>query len=107
MFTGSCPHGRFQPPIYLLGQWHGGWQAILEPVEDKFLVQVIDGSTRGEALLDLVLTNAEESIREVKIEGRSDYALVEFLILKNEGLAKSRGRTLCFREQTSSCSRNC
>ena len=100
MFTGSCPHGRFQPPIYLLGQWHGGWQAILEPVEDKFLVQVIDGSTRGEALLDLVLTNAEESIREVKIGGSlgcSDHALVEFVILKNAGLAKSRARTLCFR----------
>ena len=73
---------------------------FLKSVEDKFLVQVIDGPTQGEALLDLVLTNAEESIREVKIGGSlgcSDPALVEFVILKNAGLAKSRARTLCFR----------
>ena len=44
--------------------------------------------------------NAEESIREVKIGdslGCNDHALVEFVILKNVGLAKSRDRTLCFR----------
>ena len=42
----------------------------------------------------------EESIKEVKIGGSlgcSDHALVEFVILKNAGLAKSRARTLCFR----------
>ena len=47
-----------------------------------------------------MLTNAEESIREVKIGGSlgcSDHALMEFVILKNAGLAKSRARTLCFR----------
>ena len=52
---------------------------FLESVKDKFLVQVIDGPTRGEALLDLVLTYAEESIREVKIGGSlgcSGHALV-------------------------------
>ena len=80
----------------------GGRQSrrFLEPVEGKFLVQVLDGLTRGEALLDLVLTNAEERIREVKTGGSlgcSDHALVEFVILKNVGLAKSRARTLCFR----------
>ena len=73
---------------------------FLESVRDKFLVQVIDGPTQGEALLDLVLTNAEDSTREVKIGGSlgcSDQALVEFVIVKNAGLAKSRARTLCFR----------
>ena len=73
---------------------------FLESAEDNFLVQVVDGPTQGEALLDLVLTNAEESIREVKIGGSlgcSDRALVEFVILKNAGLGKSRARTLCFR----------
>ena len=47
-----------------------------------------------------MLTNAEESIREVKIGGSlgcSDHALVEFVIWRNAGLAKSRARTLCFR----------
>ena len=51
-------------------------------------------------LLDLVLTNEEESVRVVKIGGClgcSDHALVEFVILKNAGLAKNRARTLCFR----------
>ena len=83
----------------------GGRQSriLLESDEDNFLVQVIDGPTRGEALLDLVLTVRgvqEESIREVKIGGSlgcSDHALVESVILKNAGLAKSRARTLCFR----------
>ena len=46
-----------------------------------------------------MLTNEEEIIREVKIGGSlgcSDHALVEFVILTNAGLAKSRARTLCF-----------
>ena len=50
-------------------------------------------------MLDLVLTSAEESIGEIKIGGSlgcSDHALVEFVIWKNVGLAKSRARTLCF-----------
>ena len=82
----------------------GGRQSrrFLESV-DNFLVQVIDGPTRGEALLDLVLTVRgvqEESIREVKIGGSldcTDHGLVEFVILKNVGLAQSRARPLCFR----------
>ena len=47
-----------------------------------------------------MLTNAEESVREVKIGGSlgcSDHALMDFVILKNAGLAKSRAWTLCFR----------
>ena len=89
---------------------HRQSRRFLESVKDNFLVQVIDGPTRGEDLLDLVLTNAEESIREVKIGGSlgcSDHALVEFVILKNAGLAKSRDRTLCFRRANFRCSRNC
>jgi len=78
----------------------GRQSRFLESVQDNFLVQVIDGPTRGEALLDLVLTNEEESIRDIKIGGSlgcSDHALVEFVILKNAVLVKSRARTLCFR----------
>ena len=47
-----------------------------------------------------MLTNAEESITEVEIEGSlgcSDHALVEFVIWRNAGLAKSRVRTVSFR----------
>ena len=80
----------------------GGGQSrrFLESSEDNFLAQVIDELTRGEALLDLVLTNAEESVKEVKIEGSlgcSDHDMVEFVILKNVGLTKSGVRTLCLR----------
>ena len=56
-----------------------------------------NGPTRGEALLDLVLTNAEESVREVKIGGslgRSEHALVESVLWKNASLTKSGARTL-------------
>lgn len=42
---------------------------ILECIEDDILVQVMECLTRGEALLDLMLTNAEVLIREVKIGG--------------------------------------
>ena len=47
-----------------------------------------------------MLTNAEESTREVKMGSSlccSDHALVEFVFLKNAGLAEPRARTLCFR----------
>ena len=42
-----------------------------------------------------MLANEEESIREVKTGGSlgcSDHALVEFVILKNAGLAKKKQR---------------
>ena len=79
----------------------GGRQSrsFLETVEDNFLVQVLDEPTWDKALLDLVLTNAEKSSREVKIGGNpgcSDHALVEFVIWRNAGLAESRVRTLNF-----------
>lgn len=70
-----------------------------ESVEDSLVLQLTDGLTRQEALLDLVLTN-EDSIRDTKIGGSlgcSDHALVEFVVLKNAGLARSRPRTLCFK----------
>lgn len=65
----------------------GGRQSkrSLESVEEKFLVQVLDRPTKGEASLDLVLTNAEESIRERKIGGSldcNDHVLVEFVIFR-------------------------
>lgn len=39
---------------------------LLEGVNDKFLVQVLDKPTRGEALLDLALISADELISRVK-----------------------------------------
>lgn len=74
-------------------------QRLLECVEDNFLVQVLDKPTRGEVLLDLVLTNADELIKEVNIGGTlgcSYHALVEFVISRM-GLVKCKARTLNFR----------
>lgn len=64
------------------------------------MVQILDKLTREKSSLDLVLTNTPELIKEVKIVGAlssSDRVLVEFTILRNMGLTKSRVRTLNFR----------
>ena len=58
---------------------------------------------RGEALLDLLFTSAEELIGEVKTGGSlgcSDHALVEFSILRDTGCVKSRVRTLKLRKSS-------
>ena len=60
---------------------------------------MLDRPTKGEASLDLVLTNAEENIREVKTGGSlgcSVHALMEFVIWRNAGLSKIRVKTLIF-----------
>ena len=72
---------------------------LLECTDDNFLVQVLDRPTRDEALLDLLLTNAEEIIKGVKVGGSlgcSDHARVEFVISRDVGLAKNAIRTLNF-----------
>lgn len=57
--------------------------------------------TTIEILLDLVLTNAEELIKEDKIGcclGCSDNDLVQLVISRNMGLAKSQVRTMNLRK---------
>jgi len=54
-------------------------RTLLECIEDKFLSQVIDSPTRGDAILDLMVTNTSELISDVKIGGSlgcSDHKLV-------------------------------
>ena len=54
---------------------------VLECIEDNVLSQVIDGPTRGDAILDLMVTSASELIGDVKIRGSlgcSNHGLVEF-----------------------------
>ena len=68
---------------------------LLESIDDIFLYQVLDRLTRGEALLDILLTNAEEIIKGIKVRGSlgcSDHALVEFVISRNVGLGKEWGQ---------------
>lgn len=69
---------------------------LLESTEDNFQVHVLERPNCGEALLELLLINAEEINKEVKIgdsPGCSYPALVEFVISRNMGPAKSRVRT--------------
>jgi len=72
---------------------------LVESTDDNFLVQVLDRPTRGEALLDLLLTNAEEIIKGVNAGGSlgcRDHALIEFGISRDVGLPKSGVRNLNF-----------
>ncbi|KAK4815291.1 hypothetical protein QYF61_026196 [Mycteria americana] len=74
---------------------------LLECMEDNFLSQVIDSPTRGDVILDLLVTNTSEQIGDVKIGGSlgcSDRALVEFAVLRDMGQAKSKVRTVNFRK---------
>lgn len=68
---------------------------LLECVEGKFLIQVLDNPARGQVLLDLVLTIAEELFKEVKTGGSlncSAHTLVDFVISRDMSLAKSKVR---------------
>jgi len=70
---------------------------LLECIEDNFLSQVIDSPSRGEALLDLLITNSSELIGDVKTGGSlgcSDHTLAEFGVLRDMGQVKSKVRTL-------------
>jgi len=61
---------------------------LVECIKDNFLSHVIDSPTRGDELLDLLVINAKELIRDVKIGdslGCSDLALVEFTALRVMG----------------------
>jgi len=73
---------------------------FLECIEDNFLSQVISTPTRGDVILDLVVTNASELVADVKIGGSlgcSDHALVELMLLREMEITKSIVRTLNFR----------
>lgn len=73
---------------------------FLQCIEDNFLMQVVEELTRGGPLLDLILTNKEGLVKEVKAGGSlgcSDHEMVEFEILSGGSKAKSRIATLDFR----------
>jgi len=73
---------------------------FLQCIEDNFLSQVISTPTLGDAILDLVVSNASELVGDVKIGGSlgySDHALVELTLLREMGITKSIVRTLNFR----------
>ncbi|MDJ0596593.1 MAG: reverse transcriptase family protein [Pleurocapsa sp. MO_226.B13] len=56
---------------------------FLNTVQDNFLQQHVTQPTRGDNILDLVLSNRENLVKEVKVEdglGNSDHNVITFLI---------------------------
>ncbi|GAB0193476.1 hypothetical protein GRJ2_001812900 [Grus japonensis] len=73
---------------------------FLECVDDNFLLQVIEEPLRRGAMLDLILTNKEGLVGDVKLKGSlgcSDHEMVEFRILRAMRRARSKLATLDFR----------
>ncbi|GAB0208586.1 hypothetical protein GRJ2_003324300 [Grus japonensis] len=79
---------------------HKQSRKFLGCVNDIFLLQVIEEPTRRGAMLDLVLTNKEGLVGDVKLKGSlgcSDHEMVEFRILRAARRAHSKLTTLDFR----------
>ncbi|GAB0186934.1 hypothetical protein GRJ2_001158700 [Grus japonensis] len=79
---------------------HKQSRRFLECIDDNFLLQVTEEPTRRGATLDLILTNKEGLVRNVKLRGNlgcSDHEMVEFRILRAVRRALSKLPTLDFR----------
>ncbi|GAB0180661.1 mitochondrial enolase superfamily member 1 [Grus japonensis] len=79
---------------------HKQSRKFLECVDDNFLLQVIEEPMRRGAMLDLILTNKEGLVGDVKLKGSlgcSDHKMVEFRILRAARRAHSKLTTLDFR----------
>ncbi|GAB0202510.1 hypothetical protein GRJ2_002716600 [Grus japonensis] len=79
---------------------HKESRKFLECVDDNFLLQVTEEPMRRGATLDLVLTNKEGLVGDVKLKGSlgcSDHEMVEFRILEAVRSAHSKLIALDFR----------
>ncbi|GAB0186773.1 hypothetical protein GRJ2_001142600 [Grus japonensis] len=79
---------------------HKQSRRFLECIDDNFLLDVTEKPTRRGAMLDLVLTNEEELVGNVKLKGSfgcSDHETVESKILRAARRAHSKLTTLDFR----------
>jgi len=79
---------------------HTQSRRFLQSIDDNFLMQVVEEPTRKGSLLDLVLTNKEGLVEDVKAGGSlgcSDHEMVELRILRVGSRAISRIKTLDFR----------
>ncbi|GAB0176173.1 calcium-independent phospholipase A2-gamma [Grus japonensis] len=79
---------------------HKQSRKFLECVDDNFLLQVIEELMRRGAMLDLILTNKEGLVGDVKLKGSlgcSDHEMVEFRILRAARRVCSKLTTLDFR----------
>ncbi|GAB0175756.1 hypothetical protein GRJ2_000040800 [Grus japonensis] len=90
------------PDICWRGNTAGHKQSrrFLECVDDNFLLQVTGEPVRRGVMLDLVLTNKEGLVGDIKLKGSlgcSDLEMVEFKILRAARRAHSKLTTLDFR----------
>ncbi|GAB0204724.1 highly reducing polyketide synthase PKS6 [Grus japonensis] len=79
---------------------HKQSRRFLEYVDDNFLLQVIEEPTRRGAMLDLVLTNKEGLVGNVKLKGSlgcRDHEMVEFKILRAARRVRSKLTTPDFK----------
>ena len=79
---------------------HKQSRRFLECVDDNFLLQVTEEPRRRGVKLDLILTNKEGLVENVKLKGSlgcSDHEMVEFKILRAARTAHSKCVTLDFR----------
>jgi len=79
---------------------HRQARRFLECTDDHFLLQVIEEPMTRGAMLDLVLTNKEGLVGNVKVKGRlgcSDHKMVHFKILRAVRRAHSKLTNLDFR----------
>jgi len=73
---------------------------LLQSINDNFLMQMVEEPTRRGTLLDLVLTNKEGLVEDVKAGGNlgsSDHEMVNLKILCGGSRVISRIKTLDFR----------
>jgi len=78
---------------------HSQSRRFLQSINDNFLMQVVEEPTKKGTLLDLVLTNKEGLVEDVKVGGRlgcSNHEMAEFRILRGGSRAISRIKTLDF-----------
>uniref|UniRef100_K7EXP3 Endonuclease/exonuclease/phosphatase domain-containing protein n=1 Tax=Pelodiscus sinensis TaxID=13735 RepID=K7EXP3_PELSI len=74
---------------------------FLDCIGDNFLFQKVEKATRRKAVLDLILTNREELVENLKVEGslgESDHEIIEFTILKKDRRENSKIETMDFRK---------
>ncbi|GAB0186577.1 hypothetical protein GRJ2_001123000 [Grus japonensis] len=98
--------GFNNPDVCWRGNTAGHKQSrrFLECIDDSFLLQVIEEPMRRGATLDLVLTNKEGLVGNVKLQGSlgcSDHETVEFKIHKAVRRAHSKLTTVDFRRADS------
>ena len=98
----GSPGGLYRPDICWKDHTARYTQSrrFLQSIDDNFLTQVVEEPTRRGVLLDLVLTDRDALVEDVKVGGSlgcSDHEMVEFRILRGGSRAVSRITALDFR----------